>query len=256
MYRRFNRQFMQKEEIKETLMDFGLSEHEALVYLSALSLGPSTINDLAKNSGVKRTTVYSVIETLKNKGVMNTEIHGLKKSLVAESPEKLARIIEQKKDRLMKTIPELTALYNLKSGESLIKYYEGVSGVKTVYDHILDGLKPGDEYLIISDMERFLKMDRQYFTNFIEKRAKYKLKVRTIIHDTDDAQYYKKIEQNTNQKIKILEKSANFKANLVILPNKIVITQMIEPIVSILIENKSIVELQRQQFNIIWNTLK
>ena len=247
---------MQKVDIKEVLMDFGLSEFEALVYLAALSLGPTTVNDIAKHSGVKRTTVYPVIEGLKRKGIMNVEIKGLKKSYVAESPDKLEGIIEQKKERLKSMIPELSAIQSLKSNESFIKYYEGVAGVKTVYDSILDGLKSGDEYLIISDMERFLKMDREYFTDFIEKRAKLNLKVKTIIHDTDDAQYYKKIERNTNQEIKILDKSADFTANLVILPNKVVITQIVEPIISIIIENKSIVEMQRKEFNIIWNSIK
>lgn len=247
---------MQKDDIKNTLVDFGLSEHEALVYLAALSLGPSTANEIAKHSGVKRTTIYPVVESLKRKGIMNIEVNGLKKSIVAENPEKLEQIIEQKKARLIGMIPELTAIQSLKNNESFIKYYEGIQGVKTVYDSILDGLKPGDDYLIISDMERFLKMDKPYFTNFIEKRAKLNLKVRTIIQDTADAHYYKNIERNTNQEIKIFDKSVDLKANLVILPNKIVITQIVEPIVSILIENKSIVEMHRQQFEIIWNSIK
>ncbi len=247
---------MQKQDIKATLIDFGLSEYEAMVYIASLSLGPATVNEIAKNSGVKRTTVYPVIEGLKRKGIMNIEVKGLKKSFVAESPEKLEGIIEQKKDRLKSMIPELSAIQNLKSNESFIKYYEGVEGVKTVYDSILDGLKPGDEYLIISDMERFLKMDREYFTSFIERRAKLNLRTRTIFQDTEDAKYHKKFELNNNWTIKILEKKVDLKANLVILPNKVVITQIIDPIITIVIENRSVVEIQREQFNIIWDSLK
>lgn len=247
---------MKKEELKGTLMDFGLSEHEALVYLASISLGKTTVNKIAKQSGVKRTTVYPVIESLKRKGIMNVEVNGLKSLFVAESPEKLESILELKKDRLKKLIPELSAIYNLKSNESFFRYYEGVEGVKTVYDSILDDLKSGDEYLIISDMVRFLKIDKDYFTNFIEKRAKLNLKVRTIIQDTEDAHFYKKIEKNTNQQIKIFDKDVNLTANLVILPNKVVITQLVEPLISIVIENQSIVEMQKQQFNIIWSALK
>ena len=247
--------FMQTKQIKEALVDFGLSEHEALVYLSSLTLGPTTVNKIAKHSGVKRTTIYPVIESLKRKGIMNVEIKGLKSLFVAENPEKLESILEQKKERLKSMVPELTALYNLKSGESLIRYYEGLRGIKTVYDHILDGLKPGDEYLIISDMQRFLAMDKEYFSDFIERRAKLDLRVRTILQSNESANFYKGIEQNTNQKIKILQKDMDLKANLVILPNKIVITQTIDPVVSIVIENKSIVEIQREQFNIIWETM-
>lgn len=247
---------MQKEDLKDILVDFGLSEHEALVYLASLSLGPSTVSDIAKHSGVKRTTVYPVVEALKRKGIMNIEIKGLKKSIVAEGPEKLSIIIEQKKDRLNSMIPELSAIHNLKTSESFIRYYEGVEGIKTVYDSILAELRPGDEYLIISDMKRFLGMDQAYFAGFIEKRAKLNLKVRTILQDNETAHYYKKIEKNTNQEIRILDRKVDLMANTVILPNKIIINQVVEPIISIVIENKSIVETQRQQFNIIWNSIK
>jgi sugar-specific transcriptional regulator TrmB len=247
---------MQKNDIKDILIDFGLSEYEALVYLASLSLGPSTVNEIAKHSGVKRTTVYPVIENLKQKGIMNIEVKGFKKFFVAESPDKLERIIEQKKDRLKSMIPELTAIQNLKTNESFIRYYEGVAGVKMVYDSILDGLKPGDEYLIISDMERFLRIDKPYFTHFIEHRAKLGLKTRTILQDTEDAHYHKKFEQNNNWTIKILEKKVDLKANIVVLPNKVVITQIVEPLITIVIETKSIVEIQREQFNIIWDSIK
>ena len=247
---------MQKDDIKEILMDFGLSEHEALVYLSSLTLGPSTVNKIAKHSGVKRTTVYPVIEAMKKKGIMNIEINGLKKLFIAESPEKLESIIEQKKIRLKSMIPELTALYSLRSGESLIKYYEGIEGIKLVYDNILHSLKYGDEYLIISDLHRFLNIDREYFTDHIEKRSKLNLKVRTLLQNTEDAHHYKETERNFNWTVKLLDENVDLKANVVILPDKVVITQLVEPLIAIVIENKNIVDMQRQQFNIIWNAIK
>lgn len=246
---------MKKEELTNILIDFGLSEHEALVYITSLSLGPSTVQEISKGSGVKRTTVYTVIDNLKSKGIMKTEIQGLKKFFLAEKPERLEGIIEQKKERLKSMIPELNAIHSLKSGESFIKYYEGVEGVKTVYDSILDGLKPKDEYLILSDMKRFLSMDRKYFSNFIEKRAKLNLKIRTILQDNEDAHYYKQIEKNTNQEVRFLPKEVDLTANLVVLPHKLVITQIVEPIITILIENKSIVQMQHEQFEIIWRSL-
>jgi len=247
---------MQKINIKNILIDFGLSEHEAMVYLASLSLGSATVNEIAKSSGVKRTTVYPVIEGLKRKGIMNVEINGLKKLYIAENPEKLENIIEQKKDRLKNMIPELMAIQTFKNNESFIKYFEGVEGVKTVYDSILNDLKPKDEYLIISDIERFLNIDREYFTKFIEKRAKLDLNTRTILQNTEDAAYHKKIERNNNWSIKILEKKVDLMANIVILPNKVVITQIVNPIITIVIENKSMVGIQREQFNIIWDSIK
>src|SRR3989344_1317230 len=168
---------MRKEEIQNALIDFGLSENEALVYLAALSLGPSSVQDIAKEARLKRTTLYPIIESLKNRGLVNTHVHGLRKVFAAEEPERLESIIERRKERLKTILPELNAIHSLKSGESFIKFYEGTEGVKGVYDTILDDLKPGDPYLIMSDMEKFLSIDEEYFKHFIEKRARMNFKV-------------------------------------------------------------------------------
>lgn len=247
---------MKKDEIIDNLISFGLSKNEAIVYLTSLSAGASSVQKIAKMANLRRTTVYSLVDSLMSKGIMKTEIHGLKKLFTVENPEKLEGMIELKKERLREILPELTAIHSLKSGESFIKYYEGPEGVKTVYNTILDDLKSGDEYLIISDMERFLAIDQPYFEKFIETRAKLNLNVRSLFQDTERAHYYKKFEKNTHQTVKIFPRTVNLTANLVILPTRVVITQMVEPIMTILIENKSIVEMHRQQFNIIWESLK
>ena len=70
---------MADTKLLATLKDMGLSDNEASVYLSSLSLGPSTIQRIANNAKVKRTTVYTTIDTLKQKGLMNIEVKNKKK---------------------------------------------------------------------------------------------------------------------------------------------------------------------------------
>jgi hypothetical protein len=76
------------------------------------------------------------------------------------------------------------------------------------------------------------------------------------VQNNEIGHYYKKIEKNIRSETKILGKNININANLAILPNKLIIAQVIDPVVCIVIENKSIVEMQRQQFNIIWDSIK
>ena len=246
---------MKKQEIIDLLSDFGLSENEAEVYLAALSLGPTSIQNISKDTGIKRTTVYPIIENLKKKGLINSQVLKLKKPYGAESPNTLESLFDIKREKLRKALPELTAIQNLKGGESFIKYYEGVEGVKAVYNGILDDLKPGDKYLIMSDMEKFLAMDNDFFSHFIEKRAKLDLETRSILQKSPSAQYYKKIERNVNQKIKFLPSDVDLTANLVILPNKVIVTQMVPPIMTVIIENKSIMQIHHEQFEIIWKSI-
>jgi len=106
-----------------TGFNFGLNKNEAILYLACLSLGPSSVQTIAKGANIHRTTVYPIIDGLMKKGIMKTEVHGLKKLFTVENPEKLESIIELKKEQLKQILPELTAIHSLKSGESFIKYY-------------------------------------------------------------------------------------------------------------------------------------
>jgi sugar-specific transcriptional regulator TrmB len=247
---------MKINQLTETLKDLGLDENESRVYISMLSLGPSKVLRIAKESEIKRTTVYSVLESLRQKGLVAIQVKGLKKLYVAESPEQLERMFELKREKFKSVLPELKALETFKGNESFIKYYEGLSGIKSVYDRILDDLKPGNDYLIVSNMEQFLDMDREYFASFIKRRAKANLKVKTLLLDSPSARHYKMNERSTNQSVRFLPSDTKLSANLVITPHRVVMTQTVAPIMSIVIENKNIVEMQKEQFDIIWDSIK
>ncbi len=71
---------MKKASLK-LLINLGLTETEARVYLAGITLGPATVSSIAQKANVKRTTVYPAIRTLKKKGLMSVDIHGMKKSM-------------------------------------------------------------------------------------------------------------------------------------------------------------------------------
>ena len=104
---------MKSEKLTNILENLGLTENEAKVYLASLSLGQSTILKISRTAEIKRTTIYSVIESLKQKGLMKIEIKGWKKLFVAESPEKLDVMIKNRREELKSSLPEFLALYNL-----------------------------------------------------------------------------------------------------------------------------------------------
>lgn len=246
---------MKNQQLIDILHDIGLTENEAEIYLTSLSLGPTTILKISKASQIRRTTVYSIIESLKKKGLMHIEPAGFKQLYVAESPERLDAIVENKKRSLEKLLPQFNALYNLKGGESTINYYEGLAAVKNIYETILKPLKPGDDYLVISDLQKFFDMDRKYFEGFLEKRGKSSIKARLIGTDSEQARYMKQFARNMNHEIKILPPESKLSVDVMIVPNKVTIFNLEEPISAISIENKSVVELHKETFEIMWRSL-
>ncbi len=245
---------MKNEKLLKILLELGLSENESRVYLAALSLGTSTILEIARAAEVKRTTVYSIIESLIQKGLMAIEVKGLKKEYVAESPEKLEQMVEQHKSVLKRSLPELMGLYNLKAGQSLIKYYQGMEGVKAVYDSLLEDLKPHDNFMVITDQKRFVGLDPEYFMGFIAARRKMNINMRLLMQDSDIARAQQK-ENIPNETIKILPKGDPLTTDLVVTPKKVVILELTEPITALVIESKSVVQLHTELFEIIWNSI-
>jgi len=246
---------MKNNHLIETVKKLGLDVSEAQIYVSALGLGNTTALLLARATGIKRPTVYTIIESLKQKGLVSTSVLGFKRFFTAADPKSLEQMVEERRNDLKRALPELSALYGLREQGSFIKYYEGLAGVKSVYDIILDDLRPGDDYLIISNMDQFLSMDEEYFQKFIERRAKLNLSVHSIFQETPRGHYYKKVERNTNQEVRFLPAGTQMTANQVITPTRTVLTQFTPPIMSIVIENLNITRMFKEQFEIIWKSL-
>ena len=248
---------MEKNHYIELLKEIGLSEHESAVYFTMVSLGPAPILKIARASEIKRTTIYYVIDSLKEKGLVRIELKGLKSLFVAESPEKLESILEQRKNKLKNHLKDFMEIYNKGGGETLIKIYEGLEAVKSIYNKLLEDIKPGEDYLIISDMNKAFNLDREFFNDLRDRRAKLPIKIRALVGDqeTEEGQNFKKYEQNFNLKAKYLPSGTKLTTNMVVTPQRVLIHQLELPILAIVIENKSIIKMNQEYFEIMWKSI-
>lgn len=237
------------------MSDVGLTDKEASVYLSALSLGPSAVAKIAQAAEIKRTTVYSVIESLKRKGLMREELDGWKMLYAAETPDKLEGMIDRMRGEIHRAMPELDALHSLKTAGSFIRYYEGLESVRGVYEDLLKDIRPREDYMVIGNQRKWLDQDQKYFSAFIEKRKKLNINIRILMQESEVAREHKRLERNFNEKIKIMPPKFNLTTNLVIIPRRVVINQLTPPISAMAIENPSIIQMHRELFEMIWKSL-
>lgn len=246
---------MPENKLINMLKDLGLTENEAKVYYASLSLGPTTILNIARAAETKRTTVYSVVESLKEKGLMRLNIKGFKQLYVAEAPAKLESILESKKSQLHSTLPEFSALYNLQGGEGFIKHYEGLEAVKSVYDQLLKSAKPKDYYNVISDSEKWIETDQKFYRKYLERRAKLNINAHILTKRSPTTLEQKQFSKNYKNTIKFLPEKTKLTTNLVVIPSMLVIHQIIPPIMAIVIENKSIINTNKQIFDLLWDSI-
>ncbi|HPA25221.1 MAG TPA: helix-turn-helix domain-containing protein [bacterium] len=247
---------MLDKKLIHTLIKIGLNEKEAEIYLSSLALGPSTVAKISQSSQIKRTTVYSVIESLKEKGLMSIQLKGFKQFYVAEKPDKLADFLEERKKTLKNALPQFESLYQMKGIESVIKHYEGLNNIKSLYNSVLADLKFKDDYLTISDTKRWLAQDEEFFNDFIKKRAKHRARVRLLLQDNEVAQNFKQFQRNYGIEVKILPMDTELNTNLLVVPKQLIIQQLTIPYEAVAIENQNIINMGKQLFEIIWSTCK
>ena len=81
------------DELKE-LEHLGLTEKESRVYLAALEMGPSPVQDISHKAHVNRATTYVMIESLSARGLMST-FQRQEAFLCRQSPERLMTIVER-----------------------------------------------------------------------------------------------------------------------------------------------------------------
>lgn len=244
-----------RESLQKMLVRTGLSQHEAWVYLAMLELGPSTVLKISRQAGVKRTTVYPVIEALRMKGLVGVEERGLKQVFIAENPARLERIIDEQKNSFRMFSPELEALYTLHGNDSVIRYYHGVEAMRSVYDELLTELKNGEDYFVYGDPERWDLFDKKYFKTFIERRLEINIKAKLILVSSDTARSYKEHERNYHEEVKLLPEGTNLDANMIVTSRKIVTHPLMHPVTTIVIETDALVRMQQDIFKILWNTL-
>ncbi len=103
--------------IQTLLQQLGFTDKEAEIYLAILQRGTITPADLAKTTGINRTTVYSVTKELVKKGAINEDLGGEVLHFVALPPQDLNLMLKkeekklsEKKYILAKAMGELTQL--------------------------------------------------------------------------------------------------------------------------------------------------
>lgn len=244
-----------KNTLQKDLLEAGLSPNEAGIYLAALELGETTVSRLAKKAGVKRTTAYLVLDSLKEKGLITSIKKGNAAVFFAEDPRKLHQMLETRRAKIDKIMPELLAFSNLIDRKPEIRYFEGVEGIKDVYR---DSLKyPNQEMLTWYSQTYATHFEEEFFLQeYIPKRVKKKIAVRAILPDSE---IIRSLIQNDQQHLRqtklISNQDYNVAIELNIYGNNKVGVVSYEEQFALIIESQKIHNSLQSIFNSVWNLL-
>ena len=132
-------------KLEEQLVLLGLTNTEAQLYLAGLTHKGTGAHELAKETAIKRPTVYHALETLIQKGLVSKKGTGARRVFHMTSPEHIGHLLdtqiaglEEQKKGLEILIPFLNARVGDVSSDHIeVTQYEGIGGVKIVVEEAL-----------------------------------------------------------------------------------------------------------------------
>lgn len=165
--------------LKKQLEKLNLTKREASVYVELLELGETTVEQISRKSKIKRTTVYDVIEELKEKGLIGTTKRKKRTLYYAEDPRILENQLAEKTAVLGSILPQLLSMASHIDKKPEIKYFEGAQGIKNVYQDTLN--YPDQEILMWGTTDVFKYFDESYMWDYyLKKRLEKKIWMRAI----------------------------------------------------------------------------
>lgn len=245
----------EKAGLYESLVKSGLSENESKVFLVLLELGKGTVTQITRKAGLNRTTGYDILDSLVIKGLASISGKEPKQEYLAESPDKITRLlenqIEDKKIQLEKIkniLPEMKSLHNV-VGRPKVRFYEGMQGLKDVYEDTLTSHEEIRAYATVDDMHQAMP---GYFSTYYKRRSKKNISIRAIIPATPvgKARTSKDIEEKRQTRLIPADKYY-FSPEINIYDNKVMIASWREKL-GIIIESAEIADAMKKTYELAW----
>ena len=246
---------------KELLMNLGLTDGEAKVYLALAKLGSSTVGPIAKEAKVAYSNIYEILNRLLEKGLISFIIKEKTKYFQSIEPKLLYKFldkqeleIEKSRDRLNKIIPELEKRTKFTMDKQEAEIFIGIKGLRTAYEKMFSDI---DKKEIALFFYAYKEEFAGEIDNFYYRLAPFYKSINIRFRGLSSKQWAKS---------EYVKKTASFIDSKYVefpLPGTIDIYQdMILEIawgnkpVGILIQSKEIAQNYRTYFNEVWKIAK
>lgn len=231
----------------QELQEIGLNENEAKVYLQVLKDQGETASTIAKRAKINRTTAYLELDNLTQKGLVSYVIKNKKRSYQAADPKKLVEILEEKKLKINKIMPQLKGLHK-SINPFKIEVLEGKEGVKTLYNKIIDEAREVCAFGVTGKANDLLRFEIPHLD---EKLKQKNMKIRYLANEDVKRQKLASVAQT-----KYMPKEIKSEITTIIFNDKVAIQSLIkENIFVTLITDKELSKGYKNYFEFMWNSI-
>ncbi len=247
-------------QIEKTLIALGLTKTEASLYLAGLSHESVGVQQLAKETNIKRPTIYHSLHTLLAKGLVEELGRDGRLEFVMTPPDQLVRLVQKQKENLkhheaelMKVIPILRQAKRSASEEISTVHYEGIEGIKTAVDIAL--YCKSREWDIIAPIKNFFSdFEKEYAEYYMNTRKQRGIVTRTLWEKGMRPGRRLTADEMRQRRPRIMPQSmqGKLKSVLIIFDNKVAIISSLEKLSATIITSQETHDMFKAVFEGLW----
>lgn len=232
------------------LKQLGFTDQEVDIYLSLLQLGGSQASVVAKDIGIKRTTVYHSLRQMASKGYVTVYFRKNKRFFYPQKPNRLAVLYSKKLDNLYAILPQLQSLERKDVQAPGLRFIETLDELKEFYTSILDEYR-GKEYSIIGSAQGWEGNDPEWFYQFRVQRGRHNIRTKLLL--TDESKLINPNDEELLREVKYLPEKYAFRSTIDIFEDKILVVSQELSSLAVLIEIPAMRDVFGAVFDVMWD---
>ncbi len=134
------------EKLSQLLSSLGVSHEEASLYTLLFTEGALSVTEITKQGKLHRPRAYTLLASLRARGLVDVHVQGKRQSYVAASPEKLKDIVTRMAQQTDSIFSELRSMYGGGKEKPAITVHEGGAGVTQVFRDLVESSKKGETF--------------------------------------------------------------------------------------------------------------
>lgn len=247
-----------KELLYGSLKELNLTEQEINVYVVSLSLGPTSLANLADHLNIPRPNIYRPIEGLEKRGLAKfSDRKKFARTFMVEPPTAVTELLKERREtiasfdqKITGAMPDLLALYRQGNLPTNIKILQTKEQWMKAFFQILDEAK--EEILFFGSVTDFIE-----FVSWSEEREWIKIRLRknlfikSLLLPSAETETLQKDDVKEFREIRTIQGLSPFPTSFQLFANKVIFWQPKSPL-AVLIEDEYIVSMLKEIFHFLW----
>ena len=250
-------------DLKTILSHLGFEPSEVQCYATLLNVGSMQVATLAKRLGLARTTVYTMLDRLCERGLVRESTKKGLKVFTAEPPDSLSHIFSQRLSALekaqsefLKVLPDLREKRAQIGSTPRLSIMEGHEGLQNL---LRDMLMYGDiQTCSVWPIRKMMEvLSPEFFAHHNKERIRRNIYTRAVWPQAEVVS----IEENPflgwgedfKREIRVAPESVSYVLGYWIYANKVAFLSSVREGYGFLIESEELAQTLMVQFELLWN---